>query len=403
MKTSGRWARQVYLVEWMLLAVFLHGFFYLAGLTIVWVSESVLDARFVHPARDIVSVILVVHYAGYRALAFHPVLASDYRQWLKQTPWSARQPLPFGRVYLSLHDLWLLLFVRALGSEYTLPETTLPLAFLFGYLTVLTWPLWQTGQRYGAYGQIFLLGGAAWATSHAPVAGLLLLVATYLLAVLSLRRSWLAFPWDAEIRAWDRLRRMLVQINDPKANLNTRRLAEVQSLPSESGWPFRVLYPQRDERFLGNADWLCLSLLGGWLTFVLLAVNPRDFDDRGMGLFLVPAAGILALVRVARYCATHHSPINLWGRLLTLRWIIPRYDCVFIAPLLTVAIGFVGTVLLLTLSHNPLLLAAVAGSTVSALLLITSLLGPDLDRWQLTCPCRISSSVGPYKRAFEEI
>src|SRR4051794_3175520 len=52
-------------------------------------------------------------YGAYRALKFHPVVHSKYRQWLELSPWTNRLPLPLGPVMFVWQDALLIAAVSA--------------------------------------------------------------------------------------------------------------------------------------------------------------------------------------------------------------------------------------------------------------------------------------------------
>jgi hypothetical protein len=90
--------------------------------------------------------------------------------------------------------------------------------------------------------------------------------------------------------------------------------------------------------------------------------------------------------RLIVYLAGHAPPISEWGRLRTLRFIIPGYDCVFIVPTVTFFVGF--------LLPQGLRLAGISagvaiGLSATAVLMLTLLGPPRLRQWQLTAPARL--------------
>lgn len=101
------------------------------------------------------------------------------------------------------------------------------------------------------------------------------------------------------------------------------------------------------------------------------------------GPLLVLAALIARLVIYLPHC---RGPISFWGRLLTLRWIIPRHDQVFAAPLLMLLAAALFTAVATAQWLSPQLAAAFG---IAAVLAIALNLGPTLARWQLTGGQRI--------------
>ena len=51
------------------------------------------------------SILGLASFAVWRVVGFHPFCRQGLRDWLKATPWTSRQPLPFGSVHLTLQDL----------------------------------------------------------------------------------------------------------------------------------------------------------------------------------------------------------------------------------------------------------------------------------------------------------
>ena len=109
-----------------------------------------------------------------------------------------------------------------------------------------------------------------------------------------------------------------------------------------------------------------------------------------MALAGVLAVGcLLAGGRLLAYTIGYMPPISFWGRVRTFRWIIPRYDVIFVAPLLILA-------LVATLFWEPVwdirpgrILAAITAGYV----FIALGFPPTLEEWRLTGSHRIIPTV----------
>ena len=162
-----------------------------------------------------------------------------------------------------------------------------------------------------------------------------------------------------------------------------------ESLSMKLGWPFDVMGPKREPTSL-SLDWaVAFAILAGWWMFVLLQVC-RDTDA-----VVVPAGflflSVILLVgnRIIRYLGNYRPPINLWGRIRTFRWIIPRYDLVFIAPALIMILA--SSLKWLVLDFK--LPIDVVLPLVMVLIYLTGLCCPPrLERWRLTGNHRIVPS-----------
>ena len=101
------------------------------------------------------------------------------------------------------------------------------------------------------------------------------------------------------------------------------------------------------------------------------------------------------MIRVIRYCGNYWPPISILGRLTTGRLLLPRYDRVFVAPLLAFVVLFTG------LSYS--LENRTTGTWDMPLVLTVCLwlnlcLGPKLLDWRLTGGHRLF--LGPRSRQF---
>jgi hypothetical protein len=343
-----------------------------------------------YPAVTVLLIGTVV-FGIYRVAAFNPYFRPAYREWLKLTAWRSPQPLPLGPVTLTLGDLVLLtlaagiLWVRHPGVSPFL------VAFLFSgsYLLCLAMALKNSGPRGFGYAVLFGLGGMMMSLTD-PLLEAGVTVATYLVA-------------------WGGLRLALIKLRELDAGIVERYLVMPTTTPLRSaeisplfvGWPFGYLGPKRNLPQLAVFDAVCVSVLGGWLLAAGMRLlgyleDPGSETAENERVFVViafVAASMLICARVLG-CAIHHrSPISLLGRLVTLRWIIPSHDRMFVAPL-------AGLVLLWWLS--PRVLAnqgppsiVAASSLLTAALLVGLVPGPSFRDWSMTCECRIAPSKVP--------
>jgi hypothetical protein len=161
-----------------------------------------------------------------------------------------------------------------------------------------------------------------------------------------------------------------------------------QKRPRSLGWPFDLLRPNETSAGIGWREGTVASLLLAWWVYAI-AANPWPSEGRqfllDLGLVGFPVA--MAIIRLGRYCTNYSSPINVWGRLFTFRWIIPGYDKVFVAPLLAVALAIVTGGMIHKFYIDPLAVVPVA---VACTTMIALNLGPSLQDWRHTGNHRIS-------------
>jgi hypothetical protein len=118
-----------------------------------------------------------------------------------------------------------------------------------------------------------------------------------------------------------------------------------------------------------------------------MLANPMAPGEReGILRFVAMAAFGAIAVRLVRYTQNYRSPISLWGRVFTLRWIIPGYDKVFVTPI-AAAVLFA---LSFRLPNAWAPAIHISGPFLVAMIAMVLLVGrPSLDEWRHTGSHRI--------------
>lgn len=399
----------------------------------VWWNELAGPSAEMRSPRDVLLWLTAIAYGGYRVMAFHPMYRPDYRKLLLLTPWTVRKPLPVGPIHVVWQDIVVVAALVCLGlpQAYFNPQR-LPLICLTAYLISSTVTFFPARLWVYFYGMVFGLGLLlrVWPyfTLAVPIAGLL-----YVFGYMGLRRALARLPHDAELYDEN------VWLTFSTAKVLKHKRSKMV------GWPFEFLRPQPPEHAVPYSHGVLVSLLVGWLAYAVLAVKvdqmaieasladqelaqriegqtklsdhatqtlrrelarsgrKRVFEGVTAVLIMVLAYVFIGLIvgRIAVYCAGHHPPINLWGRLWTFRWIIPSYDYVFLAPLCATA-AFCGCVYVIARWHiDPVIGVPV---TATLMLLITLNMGPRLADWRLKSPCWIlPSQAQKNKREYTEV
>ena len=303
-------------------------------------------------------------YGAYRGVTFHPYFRPAYGAWLERTPWTWPMPLPLGPVHLVWEDVIapVLLGLIALRHE-ELPVLGPLLISAAAYLAVLGAGFWGTGQKWYGFA-VYSLLGLIIRLKHFPEVAAGVAVGTYFVSLLGLRACLAAFPWKERpmtFRFWELF--------------DTQKQSD-----KEVGWPFKQLSPAGPTACVPAVYGLLVSLLAGWWLYAGAAIIPDPHDRAAFLGFSYGLGGIgVALVRLIIYVQGFMPPISYWGRVRTLRWIIPGYDQIFLAPL---SIAAVGTLAKLALKHfDPLVVAPVS---VFLTLLIAFNMGPTLRTWHTT-------------------
>jgi hypothetical protein len=315
-------------------------------------------------------------YGVYRVISFHPAYRKNYRQWLERTPWQWPRPLPVGPVQIVWEDAVIVgglgCVVAAVAHFSLAGAATL---FLAGYLAAIAPTFWMTGLKGFGYATLFILA-AALALARTPERSLGIVLADSALARLALGVSMRRWPWDLT-RATE-------------AGLMLQGGQQGTTADRSLGWPHDRLAPRFPERFVAVPwlDGLLASLLPGcWLAALDYLIDDPHSAAMFGHMILGYVCMIGAMVRLGRYTTGYAPPISFWGRIVTLRWIIPSYDQVFVAPLVAILMGTAGAYWLRFIPGiRPDYACAIA---LSATLMSLLLGGPSLVRWRLTARARL--------------
>jgi len=322
------------------------------------------------------SVIAMGFYALYRVAYFHPHLNQSYGTWLSSTPWHWGKPLPLGPVQLVPQDV-LVVGVAALMSHGAPPLALmmLPVIFLCGYLFLYIFVLQALEMSVSGLVLAFGLGGIVWVAQQSPLSAITTGLALYLFLFSRMPQMFQSFPWDEQ---------------------KAKAKASQEFVNQRLGWPIDLLSPRiaPTTPLWKSIIW---PILIGWWTFAILTnLEPeaKDFVVHFSSVVLPAPILFGTMAVISRF----RSPISLWGRIWTLRWIVPRYDIVFVPLVLTFVVIVFCQALMLTIAPKepvfPLL--------VSAVFLILALALRLRDWWRLTSPARMAPG-GYVGKEFEHL
>jgi hypothetical protein len=302
-------------------------------------------------------VLATLLYGAQRVYRFHPRHNSSYRQWLEQSPWTCRLPLPLGPVSFAWQDALLIGVTTLVGATRWEVHPMVPFcAFAAGFAFTSCVAMMHSESPLILITAILVGLPAMILCTDQPALALFVAIVVLSIAHVGLWQSLARFPWPRK---------------DPEPDLLI------------VGPPFNrlgpVLWKSRIPRGLG----LHIGLLGGWWLFAIaLSMDGLERADIHGLLGALSYVGIFAgLGRCAVYCSYYHSPLSLLGRLATGRLIIPRYDYVFVPPI-AAALAAVSVPWLCVRIGAPPDLALWLSITITTALITE--LGPSLADWRLT-------------------
>jgi hypothetical protein len=378
--------RMIYRPWWLLPAMIV---FYLTIESpyawLIWWKKVPFDqAQEVVRVRDTIALLGIFLYGAFRVASHHPLFWVNYGRWLARTPWRSPEPLPLGPIHLALRDVAVVAVLMLAMHDPYFSLIRVPLLFFMGYLASLCLSLTLTSTIGFAFALAFGLGLSMRLWSI-PWLALGVAAVLYPMALVGVRRSLAGFPWSKPY---------LLNLGHARKD-RARPDQTILSLTPQNtlGWPYGVIQPTPAAPVISYRDGTLTSLLVGWWAYAASANAVVDEQLTGMlvssGMMIVMS---VAAVRLLRYCGNYRPPISLFGRLLTLCWIIPGYDKVFVAPIGALAVflavipfsGVGKTVS--SLDVDPRIAIPV---TIAASLLIALNVGPTLKTWKCTGSHRI--------------
>ena len=314
----------------------------------------------------------------YRLWRFHPALNTGYATWLRLSPWTSDKPLPFGPVHLVWQDAVVIGLIAAFarwnaGVNPAIPLTAFGLVY-FGGMTVL---LGITRTRVHC-----LILGFMWPAILLPVMKgwliVALLVAIVIVVLHGHATSLHRFPWN----------RMVNVIRSQRAGSVWQTEIHIRGLGEEAvggtspkvGWPFQALSPNIEKlqaTSVANSTSLAISLLIGWWVYCFIVRLEADPMPVGILFFAVVAA----LIRLLVYRSSVVPSFNVWGRIVSGRLIVPRFDHVLLTPFAVIIAAIAGAAIIRHAGSWHMVAEAGVIAIVTFILLRG---GPTLQKWILT-------------------
>jgi hypothetical protein len=371
---------------------FLVGFIVIEGFLLYLEQNNIpIGARLRVRPGAVILLLACVQHGIVRVTSYHPAWNEEYRKWLIRTPWTNEKPLPLGPVELVWED------GVAIGSiimlSRVLPEpraAQLLCAFLLSNLAALVVTFWLTRTRAIGYAASFGLGLAVWYWQQ-PWICLGVATPVYVLAYEGLRRGLDRLPRDSS-RYRPGIPGIIIaaEADSEKSKSNASLDRFMNGDPTTlgltgapCGWPYdRLMREVLRDRTISHWDATIGCALGGWWVHVGASFIPDRQNRLGVLLIgLMITTTICHLLRLGIYIQGYQSPLSLWGRIATTRWIIPGYDQVYIAPLATLFVG-AATAGLSVVCGLPPDVGITAGLATTALVALIA--PPRLRRWRLT-------------------
>ncbi len=263
-------------------------------------------------------------YALYRLVRFHPVCNRGYRAWLALSPWTAGKPLPLGPVHLVWQDAIVIGVLCALAKWHAHVDPLLP-AGVFGLVYFIGMTLLLNFTNCPVF---CLMLGFLWPALVLPCMSgwpMIWLIAALLVVI-----------WQGYLKSRKAFTRA------PRSEKSIWRTELSIGGMSNVGWPYARLSPKFSSPPVSISASFFISILIGWWYYCTIL----RFQFPPMREVIVVFAALAALFRLLGYCVSVAPSFNLWGRLVTGRFIVPGFDKVFLTPLAVVLLAIVGDVVI---------------------------------------------------------
>ncbi len=328
----------------------------------------------------VIMTVFAILYAAYRAAAFHPAYRPQYYEWLCNTPWTSKKPLPLGPIHLVWQDVLLLASAFALAwlrAEWL--SIVVIQGFLVAYFLILGFTHYFAHQKAWAYATLVGVGVLILYARDLPIF-FISAALIYGIAYLGLRASLAAFPWR-EAAGLKQSLEVFKKASQGQANAD-------RSL----GWPYDRLGPDCPDDTPLSWDFKLVfgMLLGWWLFAVHSQLRMAGDPSNGYVAYYYFLLGGM-VYRLATYCNGYLPPLDLHGRLTTGRLIVPGYDQVFAAPLCALGVGIAAWCVPNWFERIDPLYVTPLAFVLTWWILFT--MPPSLKRWRLTGNHRIAPGL----------
>jgi hypothetical protein len=336
-----------------------------------WAALAKIFGNDYQDAYETASVVILAAamvYAGFRAVYFNPIENRRYGAWLAYSAWDSSKPMPLGPMELAWQDVAIVVLLTLLFPPVVLSRAAVPTAFLLVYCVGSAYSQARSGIYWSSYGVSFLAGCFIIAI-FSPWARLAIAAAMY--GACWLERRWLLgrFPFEGER-------------GEPL--LSSWRMDERSTT---LGWP---MPPVEDLgwRWIRHRDAALVGAMTAWLIFCA-TYHFRELPefDEGIRRVLYYVVAITVVARLWIYLFGYPPPISLFGRIATGRFIIPKYDVVFVAPLAAAVIALLFNDLATRAEIAPLVATPIACGVVTWLALA---LPPRRIEWIYTGGHRVA-------------
>jgi hypothetical protein len=312
----------------------------------------------------------------------HFVRDFQYLNALVRLPWDETKPLLKGSLFLGLNDLIVMVFLSFIGWRVS-PSfwPAVPISYLwFFQIYHVAWSR-IAANRMAMYGFFFAMGTALLFPLISPffwISNGIMLLCCYWAQATMLR----AFPWEDSVESG--LQAVLSTGFNPHAYIE---------FPTNA-----FFHRDRFKKPKSPIDRCLISLLFGWFAYTGTIWSARIYEilerkdllatqsgreDLNIGVFFAAGVVVLlaAVLKAMKFTQGQRPPLTLMGRLFTGRFIIPKYDVIWVGPMLScIAYLLVFSAGMSLSSHSILILP----TATTMAFLIRMFVGPTLEDWHYT-------------------
>lgn len=324
------------------------------------------------------SCIILFCYGLSRVWRFHPEFNKSYLTQLALSPWELGKALPRGRVHLFWADAVVVAFFILLTFLFPVYDrVTLLMSFFVGYNMGLLLSFCSSGQE--RFITLYVLLTPLTVFPHLnPYLALLVLIGLTAIGTYGLHYYLKEFPWNT---SWWKFN----QVEELKKKAAQERIIQ---------WPFLELNATRISSGGIGMGIAVAALFSWWFHVVDWLFIQLEKEEAFSGVLVVVIFSTIG-GRLLIYVTKYHPPISALGRIFTGRLIIPGYDKVFLAPIITTVVA--GLAIVSGWKFDMSVSLTMKCAAALAIFLSISL-PPSLEKWHYTGNHRIAKPLkGPIR------
>lgn len=357
---------------------------------IAWHLGKEVGIRSTGP-RCVIVLIFTIFYAFWRVYSFYPNPNGSYGKWLSNTPWQYGKKLPAGAIAINITDIVIVASICMLESIFPRFSPLIPATVFIVAYTVALYASCLMSTESSKYPIKKILFWIIIPFAFFPYPGLvnslIVIFICWLISHLLLLDTLKEYPWNQD--EW------LKHNSDNLTNKN-RSIHKV-------GWPYFFLSPEtpiKASRKKWPLVFLC-AIITWWLHAGMTFISTFDSGLKNNSLCFIVVIFITSIVVLCRllFLQNTASPISFFGKIFSGHWLIPKFDKIFVAPIVAILICIIAISFMPKNTGYAILVSDLA---IFLILLSGFAIPPSLTAWTYTGGFRLRRNLTFEKQSMQQ-